>query len=53
MLLFAFQVLLSSDDLKMMMEDVTYGYSTQIDSDSDKAVVNLRTFLLIMEYSSW
>ena len=53
MFLSAFQVLLSSDDLKMMMEDVTCGYSNQIDCDSAHAVVNLRTFLLIMEYSSW
>jgi hypothetical protein len=47
-LAFLLQVALSSDDLKMMMDEVTVE-----DSDDTPATVNLRTFLLIMEYSSW
>ena len=46
------QVLLSGDDLKMMMDEVTIergNYS----SDGGPATVNLRTFLLIMEHSAW
>ncbi len=45
------QVLLSSDDLKMMMDEVATGNSD--DDANGPAVVNLSTFLLIMEHSSW
>ncbi len=47
---FHFQMMLSSDDLKMMMEEVTIGHSQR---GIGPAFVDLRTFLLIMEYSSW
>jgi hypothetical protein len=51
--IFDFQVLLSSEDLKMMMEEVKIGQTIQGDSDDYPSFVNLRTFLHIMEYSSW
>jgi hypothetical protein len=50
---FYLKVLLSSEDLKMMMDEVTMQYNTSSDSDNGPATVNLRTFLLIMEYSPW
>jgi hypothetical protein len=42
------QVLLSSDDLKMMMEEVTAQHA-----DDGPPTVDLRKFLRIMEYSAW
>ncbi len=47
------QVLLSSDDLKMMMDEVTIGRGNSSSSDGSPPTVNLRTFLLIMEHSAW
>ena len=47
------QVLLSSDNLKMMMDDVTIGRGDYISGDYGPPAVNLRTFLLIMEHSAW
>ncbi len=46
---FYFQVQLSSDELKMMMDEVTISRHR----DDIPETVSLRTFLLIMEYSSW
>jgi hypothetical protein len=52
MLVFA-QVLLSTDDLKGMMEEVSGTKIGDGDDPSGGCTIDLRTFLLIMQYSSW
>jgi hypothetical protein len=50
------QVLLSSEDLKMMIDEVSGRNSSGADirgNSTGPGSVNLKTFLLIMEKSSW
>ena len=44
------QVLLSKEDLKMIMDEVS---DEGVDSPHDCSAVNLKTFLSIMENTSW
>jgi hypothetical protein len=49
------QVLLSTEDLNRMIDEVSGNQIGGFESNTSGSVgtVNLRTFLLIMEHSSW
>jgi hypothetical protein len=48
-----FQVLLSKEDLKMMIDEISGKDQGNHDEDCPRDAVNLRSFLLIMENSAW
>jgi hypothetical protein len=48
-----FQVLLSKDDLRMMLNEVSGKLWSNNSEDCPISTVDLRTFLLIMENSAW
>jgi hypothetical protein len=47
------QVLLSKDDLKMMIDEVSGKHWSDTAEDCPVGTVDLRTFLRIMEHSAW
>ena len=53
-----FQMLLSTEDLKMMMDEVSDSHAISVTFQAEETptglgTVNLKTFLLIMENSAW
>ncbi len=49
-----FQMLLSTEDLKMMMDELTDAQPMEAeDNRAGHGTVNLKTFLQIMEKSTW